>query len=103
MFKRHKIKSMLRNKIETTHCLYCLKEFTTRTRIHDHIAYRSKCCLNYYLANVSDCDPTLVEALEVSESARVKALRATGRRDLFHPVRAFVLPGPHPQPPIETE
>ena len=103
MFRRHQIKSLLRNKIITTHCLHCLKEFSTRTRIHDHIAYRSKVCQRYYLSCVSDCDPDLVASLESTEAARVKELRASGRKVLFHPVRAFILPGPRPVPlpPLE--
>ena len=103
MFKRHKIKSMIINKIVTTHCLHCLKEFSTRTRLHDHIAYRSKVCQRFYLSCVLDCDPDLVASLESVEAARVKELRASGRKILFHPVRAFVLPGPRPVPPPPLE
>ena len=47
---------------------------------------------------VSDCNPDHVASLESSEATRVKELRASGRKVLFHPVRAFVLPGPRPVP-----
>ena len=57
-FAAHGVKDVIGLYVNTTHCIICLKEFHTRARLLQHIAYRSDrtniCRLNYF-----DTDPVL--------------------------------------------
>ena len=90
----HSAKSTVRMKLGTTHCLFCLLDFHTRTKIHDHVAYRSPKCRSFYDLHIVAIDNDLYESLEVFESVRVKALVATGKRKNWHPVPTCRIPGP---------
>ena len=81
-------------KIGTTHCLFRLVDFHTRTKLHDHVAYRSPKCLIFYALHIEAIDHDLYESLESVESIRVKALVAIGKRKNWHPVPSCRIPGP---------
>ena len=81
-------------KLATTHCLFCLFDFHTRIKIHDHVAYRSPKCRSFCDLHIDVIAPKLFETLESDESDRVKALIASGKRKNFHPVPGCRLPGP---------
>ena len=102
-FKKHGVKSTLRNKIFHTHCLYCCKEFHTRTKVHNHVAYRAKHCAEYYNHTIQDLDPELIHALETEETARVKKLVASGHSKLYHPSPCVRIIGPVPPPPTGVD
>ena len=102
-FKKHGVKSTLRAKILLTHCLYCCKEFHTRTKVHNHIAYRSKLCASYYNHAIKDLDETLIAKLEKEETARVKSIVAQGHSKLYHPLPCVRIIGPVPPPPISVD
>jgi len=102
-FKKHGVKSPLRSKIQDTYCYYCMKQFHTRTKVHNHIAYRSKLCASYYNHAIEDLDQNLINALEKEESARVKSIVALGHSKLYHPLPCVRIIGPVPPPPISVE
>jgi len=101
-FKKHGVKSSLRNKIEATHCLYCCKEFHTRTKVHNHVAYRAKHCAAYYNHAIDDLDPELIKSLETAETARVRTIVAKGHSKLYHPYPCYQIIGPVPPPPTSV-
>ena len=92
----HKAKSCFRRKIATTDCIFCLVDFHTRTKVHDHIAYRSTKCRNFYLEHMPDLDVEVYECLESDETIRVRALVVAGKRKNYHPVPCYRLSGPRP-------
>ena len=67
-------------KLGTTHYLFCLVDFHTRIKIHDHVAYRSPKCRSFDALHIEAIDNDLYESLEVFESVRIKALVAIGKR-----------------------
>ena len=87
-------KSTYRMKIGTTHCLFCLVDFHTRIKLHDHVAYRSPKYRCFYALHIDVIAFDLYETLESGESVRVKAPIALGKRKYFHPVSGGRLPGP---------
>ena len=101
-FKKHGVKSPLRSKIQDTHCYYCLKEFHTRTKVHNHVAYRSKFCMSYYEHAIDFCDPEIISKLESDETARVKTIVAKGHSKLYSPFPCGRVVGPVPPPPISV-
>lgn len=93
MFKKHGRKSSLRELIAGTICAACLKNFHTRTKLHNHIAYRAAKCKVYY-ACMLPIDPDLYIVLEADAAKDTKALRASGRSILYHPLETTRVCGP---------
>ena len=59
MFSKHGVKSNLPSKIVSNVCEYCLSDFHTRTKLHNHVAYRSVSCKSYYELAVPPGDEIL--------------------------------------------
>ena len=93
MFLKHGQKSSLREVIAGTICSSCMKNFHTRTKLHQHIAYRSAKCKVYH-ANMLPIDPDLYTQLEAGAARDTKALRASGRSILYHPLETTRVCGP---------
>ena len=70
-----------------------MKNFHTRTKLHQHIAYRSAKCKAYH-ANMLPIDPELYTLLEAGAARDTKALRASGRSILYHPLETARVCGP---------
>ena len=79
-----------------------MKEFHTHTKVHNHIAYRSKYCQAYYEHAIDTFDPAIIDELEVEETARVKSIVARGHSKLYSPYPCFRVIGPAPPPPISV-
>jgi hypothetical protein len=93
-FAQHAVKSSIRKMISGTTCKCCMINYQTRSRIHHHVAYRSKRCLRFY-QQVAVMEPEdEVESLEVAEALRVKAARNTGSNKLYFSQPSFRMPGP---------
>ena len=71
-------------------------DFRIQTEIHDHVAYRSPKCRNFYLEHMPDIDVGIYESLESVESVRVRVLVVAGKRKNYHPVPCCKLSGPKP-------
>ena len=78
----------------TTICQYCLKDVHTRTKVHNHIAYRTKLCKTYYQTYIPDKNEDLINELERDESIRVKQLVKDGFSKLYSPFHVLKLSGP---------
>ena len=92
----HGIKIPLRSKVDTTHCLACLTQFHTRTKLLAHISYRCKSCAYFYDHHVDVLDSHCTDPLEAQETIDNKALRRQGKGILFHPLKSYRLRGPKP-------
>ena len=96
----HGVKVPLRRKICTTHCLFCMKEFHTRTKLVQHVAYSSPKCKPYYINSINEIPDDLYNELELQASKELKLLRAQGKSRLYHPAKTYRRPGPLPCAPM---
>ena len=62
-YKFHGVKSWMRHKITGTVCVVCCKDFRSRTKLHNHVAYRAIRCGSYY-ASLADIPLELFNELE---------------------------------------
>ena len=85
-------KSWMRHKITGTVCVVCCKDFRSRTKLHNHVAYRAIRCGSYY-ASLADIPLELFNELEEKEYLRLKPFLAAGRSKLYHPLPTRVVPG----------
>ena len=76
MCKAHEYRNPIRPKIVTTHCVSCMRCLHTRTRVFMHVAYRSKSCKQYYLANVDDAPKDVYEPLYNNERKHPASFKA---------------------------
>ena len=79
----HSHKNPIRRKLSGTVCLSCRKDFHTRTKLLNHVAYRVQSCKTYY-ESLPDIDTQIFEQLETKESLRVKRLVKGGFNRNFH-------------------
>ena len=62
----HGYRNPLRLRITGTVCLACNKQFWTRARIVQHVAFRSRACKSFYLVNIDPVCSTECNALDLA-------------------------------------
>ena len=96
----HHIYDSLYFHLNTTHCLFCMREFHSMPRLYSHLRYRSNICK----ANYECDDPPLsydeVHSMFVKNRAHNRTLRLSGCRPTYAQNPSFRVPGPLPMPSI---
>ena len=87
MYNMHGVRHHLRNRVGSTTCECCMRDFHTRERICTHITASSKKCFKYYTDHVVDIDSNVIKKLENEAYEKTIALLKSGRRRAYaeHP------------------
>ena len=93
IFSQHGVKSGMRLKSYNTVCSVCCKDFRSRTRLHNHLAYRALFC-GFHYASKCDIPMDLFKELEAEEHLRLKPFLAAGRSKLYYPLPTVRISGP---------
>ena len=99
MFRAHGKKNEVRQLVEGTICLACLKDFNTRSKLLHHVSFRCKNCKDFYQYNILPMSEETFDKAE-KETAKCRAsLKALGRSPLYSHLPVKRLCGPVPPPP----
>ena len=102
-FKAHNIKDPIYRYINGTHCIVCMREFHTRTRLINHVRYRSHVCRTNLLLGGPLISWSQVEELDYEDQAFKRDLHSKGARAHHVVAPAFRLQGPIPALLIDND
>ena len=93
-FRAHNCRVPLKSLITSTHCISCLNEYTTRTRLYKHLTGPGDRCIRTYFETQIPIAQAELDALEAAERAAVRALARSGYRETHSACTPTRLKGP---------
>ena len=92
--RKHGVKRITRQYVDTTHCVACLLEFHDRERLINHLEEKSPPCCAAVLERLPQLAPEIVEELDARAAMRVRELAASGKRRVHASLPCVRLQGP---------